>query len=234
MKRMTAILLTVALLLAAVPALAAGKIVVSNERTFITDEGNGQFYVYARLDNKGNKPIQVNAALLEVYDEDGDNIAYTSTYSTWAKSMEPGEYTYIKMVIKLDEGMSEKVDDYALSVTGKSVNDRKTVRLPSTCEYEAGVQEGEKTTNYMYCTLTNTTDKPLSEFFVCFALLDEEDNILYIGSYNQNSNIAVMPGSAIQIRVPVEAAFAAYMEKEGLAPAKADTIVYFYEDIVDD
>ena len=234
MKNITAVLLTLVLLLAAVPAMAAGKINVTNERTFIIKEKSDQYYLYAKLENTGNKPIQINTAFLEVYDEEGKSIVDSNNYSSWAKYLAPGEYTYIRMSVKLEEGMKEKVDDYGLSVVGKSADEKKTVRLPSTGEYAENVKEGNKTYNYMYCTLTNDTEEPLSEFYVCFALLDDEGNILYINSFNATGNLEVMPGSTIRIRVPVEDAFVSYMGEKGIAPTQLDVICYCYEDIVEE
>lgn len=229
MKKMTVILLIAALLLSSVPALAAGKISVSDERTFVITDKDDQYYLYAKLENTGNKPIQINTAFLEVYDAEGASIADTSNYSSWAKYLAPGDYTYIKMTIKLDEGLKEKVDDYSLSIVGKSADDKKTVRLSSAGEYVQDAQDDNKTSAYMYCTLKNDTEAPLSEYYVCFALQDEEGNILYINSFNSTGNLEVMPGSSIRVRVPVEDAFAAYIAEKGIVPAKVDVIAYSYE-----
>ncbi len=77
MKRTAVLIVLFLLLFAAVSgtALAAGKLTVKSE-TFVvlpySDYHAG--YVYAELENTGDKPVEYTGGLLELFDEEGNSI----------------------------------------------------------------------------------------------------------------------------------------------------------------
>ena len=220
MKKATALLLALVLLLTAVPALAAGRLNVVQENYYTIKEGsyiNG--YVFAKLENNGNKAIKVNTGLLEIFDAEGDAITSTDSYSAYARYLEPGEYTYFRMSTSIKDIESvNDVDDYMLTVSGRSDFDQRTIRLKCDGEYKENVKNGYYTYNYMYATLTNDTEEPVYQPYVVFALLDADENIVYLVSDSLDSNIALMPGSSVLIRVAVDSDFVSYMEANNIVP----------------
>ena len=97
MKKAIAMLLVFVLLIGTVPAMAAGKLSTTKENFWVINSYWTYAYAYAKVENVGNKPISVNAGVLEVYDENGDVITSSDYISTYAKTLQPGEYTYVSV-----------------------------------------------------------------------------------------------------------------------------------------
>ncbi len=232
MKRFVIPILVLLILLFTSPAFAAGRLNVEQENYYTLKEGSYCYgYVFAKLENSGNKPIKVNNGLLEIFDEEGDAITSSDSYTAYARYLDPGDYTYIRIStsIKNIESVSE-VDDYMLTVTGKSGLDKQTIRLECQGKYVENEKSGYYTYNYMYATVTNNTEEPLYQPYVVFALLDEEENILYLVGDNLDRNEALMPGSSIIFRVAVDSDFVDYFEKNSIVPSSLDVIAYAYTD----
>jgi len=223
-----ALVLVFLLTFTAAPALAAGRINVVQENYYTIKEYSSYYgYVFARVENNGNKPIKVNAALLETFNEEGDAITSTDRFSSYARYLEPGEYTYLRMSSEMaDISAPEAVDDYMLTVSGKSDLDQQCVRLECKPEYRENEKDGYSTYNYMYGTVTNNTDEIVYKPCVVFALLDADDNILYVAGDSLDSNQALLPGSSILFKISVDSDFVSYMEANGLTPASLDAIGY--------
>ncbi len=226
MKKITAIVLCLLIGLMAVPALAAGKLDVSQENFWVVDSYWLYGYTYARIDNVGDKPIKVNAGVLEIFDANGDPITSSDYLNVFAEYLEPGEYTYATIYAQIEDVAADAVDDYSLTITGKSDRDYVSVRLPVTTDYKEGVEEWYSTYNYMYATVTNNTDQPIYDVETVLVLLDEGGNILYMADASMYSDKAIMPGSSIQIKEYVDSDFIALYEANGLTPASVDAIAF--------
>ncbi|MBE0601652.1 MAG: hypothetical protein IH607_07675, partial [Firmicutes bacterium] len=135
MKKLVALGLCLLIGLMAAPALAAGKLDVSQENFMVIDSYWVYGYAYARIDNVGDKPIKVNAGVLEIFDANGDPITSTDYMSAYAEYLEPGEYTYASLYAQIEDVPAADVDDYSLTVTGKSDKEYISVRLPVTTDY---------------------------------------------------------------------------------------------------
>ena len=212
------------------PAMAAGRLNVEQENYYTIKDGSYYYgYAYAKVVNAGNKPIKVNTGLLEIFDAEGDAITSTDNYSAFARYLNPGEYTYFRMYTSIKEINSpDEVDDYMLTISGRSEIDKTMVRLPCECDYQENVQRGYYKYNYMYATITNDTEAPVYQPRVVFALLDEDENILYLVEDYLDSNEALLPGSSVLFRVAVDSDFVSYMEENNLVPASLDVIGYCY------
>lgn len=226
MKKLVALVLCLLIGLMAAPALAAGKLEVSQENFWVVDSYWIYGYVYARIDNVGDKPIKVNAGVLEIFDENGDPITSSDYLDTFAEYLEPGEYTYANIYAQIEGVTADAVDDYALTITGKSDKDYISVRLPVETDYVEGVEEWYSTYNYMYATVTNNTDKPIYNVETVLVLLDADGNILYMADASMYSDKAIMPGSSIQIKEYVDSDFIALYQASGLTPASVDAIAF--------
>ena len=210
-------------------ALAAGKLETKQENFhFVTSYWN-YGYAFAKVENVGDKAIDVNAGVLELYDEAGDVLNSTDWISDYAKTLQPGEYTYVQMYCEVEEE-GAVATDYMLTVTGKSDNEASTLRLPCETDLELGVTDGWWEYNYMYAVVTNNTDKPVYDISVVMALLDAEGNIIYMADDFMYNERALMPGSSMIIRKDIESGFMEYFEANSITPASVDAIAYVNED----
>ena len=77
MKKMVCLLLACMMTLCSASALAAGKLSVTQENFHYVENYWNYGYAYAKVENVGDKPIKVNAGVLEIYDADGEVITST-------------------------------------------------------------------------------------------------------------------------------------------------------------
>lgn len=208
-------------------AQAAGKLDIVQDNFYVVHSYKDYGYCYAKVTNKGDKPIKVNAGLLEVYDENGDAITSKDYITAWAEYLQPGEYTYARSSVEI-EGIQDgvKVDDYSFTLSGKSDNTTKTLRLPCETEMVLNDQYAFMTRDWMYVTFTNNTDQPLANITVVAALLDADGNILYVDEDCLYGNRFLLPGSGMTIRIEVSSAFRKYYNEHNMVPTQVDAIVY--------
>lgn len=204
--------------------LAAGKLSVTQENFHLIDMFAAYGYLYAKVENIGDKPIKVNAGLLEIYDENGDPLTSTDYINAHAKYLEPGAYTYVTTQERIDAGI-EAVDDYMFTISGKSDKETAMVTFPCEARYEVDTSNQYWTHNYMYVTFTNTSDVPVYNLAVVAALLDAEGNILYVSDDSMYSK-ALHSGSSITVRMDVNSSFIEYFEANGFVPVAVDAVAY--------
>lgn len=225
MKRIVAMVLALMMTLVCVSAMAAGKLQVTQENYYTISSYSTYGYAYAKVENVGDKPIKVNTGLLEIYNADGEPLASTDYLRTFLTYLEPGQYTYVSAYSDIKDEDAAQVDDYMLTVAGKS-DARKMIQLPCETKLAMNVEEGYWTHNYMYVNYTNNTDQPIWGVEAVMALLDAEGNILYMDNDNLYDSRALMPGSSMMIRIDINSSFIEYYEANGLTPASVDAIVY--------
>ena len=90
MKKTVCLMLAMMLCLASVPALAAGKLNVTQENYHFVVSYGRYVYAYAKVENSGDRPIKVNAGVLEIYDENGDVLSSTDYHNAYATYLQPG------------------------------------------------------------------------------------------------------------------------------------------------
>ena len=215
----------VALASMAVPsmAMAAGKL--SYEENFYVSGSYGSYATaLAKVENVGDKPIMVNAALLEVFDENGDPITSRDYFSKNAEYLQPGEYTYVYMRESLDAEQVGRVDDYMLTISGKTDNSEVTKRFPCTFEYKL-VEEDWWSHHYVYVTVTNDTDEPVYNMGVVAGLYDIDGNLIDVLEDNLY-NVAIEPDSSVTFRMEVNSMAVNYCETNGITIGQADAIAY--------
>ena len=231
MKRFCVIIIASVLMVCVAPVhtFAAGKLSVTQENFHVIGGSSIYGYAYAKIENVGDKPIKVNAGLLEIFDEAGDTLTSDDYLNSYAQYLQPDEYTYAYISEKIEniESPSE-ADDYMLTITGKSDSSKYSLRLPvSNTYYEPDVQVSSYSTkSYMHATVTNDTDETVFGLIIALVLLDDEDNILYITSESMYDSKGITPGSSIEIRVNPGSTFLNYYEEKGYTPTKVDAIAY--------
>ena len=226
MKKILVFVLVLLMMMSSMTAFAAGKLRVTQENFILTNSYSMYGYAYARIDNVGDRPIKVNAGILEIFDTNGNAITSSDYLRGYAEYLQPDDYTYAYIYTSIEDVEESAVDDYMLTITGKSDTSYISQRLPVTTEYEEDVDEGYYTSDYMYATITNDTDEPIYSVEVVLVLLDADGNILFMDSSDMYSDKAIMPGSSIKIRVDVDSSFIEWYEKEGLIPASVDAIAF--------
>lgn len=222
-----AIALVFALLLLSFPAYAAGKMTVGQENFHVIDSYNIYGYVFAKVENTGDKPVEFSAGLLEIYDENGDTLTSTDYMYCYPKTLQPGEVGYIYASDGIDTVDSlEKVDDYMLTVTGKS-GDAEIIRYPTVGDFQEDVQVSKYSTyNYVIAEITNNTEETVYSMNVVIALLDDQDNILYLAHNDFYMSTGINAGSTITYRDSISDSFYEAWEREGVKPAHVDVIAY--------
>ena len=224
MKKTLALMLTLVLTLSACSALAAGKLNVVQENYYTVPGYSNYGYVFAKVENSGDKPIKVNAGVLEIYDEAGDVITSEDYMEANAEYLEPGEYTYVEIRAEI-EG-EEVAADHMLTLTGKSEKDAMCLRLPCESDLQMNVVDGWWRHDYMYATITNNTEEPLYSIETAFALLDAEGNIVYMDEDNLYTDHALMPGSSMIVRKDISSTFIDYFEANNIVPVAVDAFAY--------
>ena len=229
MKKVYSKLIAIAmvLLLASCPALAAGKMVVDQENFHVTSGYSVYGYAYAKVENTGDKPVEFSAGLLEVYDENGDTLTSTDYMACWPDALMPGEYGYVYAYDGIDGADNySQVDDYMLTVTGKNSDDT-FVRYPVVGSYQENVQVSRYSTyNYVVAEITNDTDETVFDLEVVIALLDDEDNILYLAHNDFFSDTGINAGSTVTYRESISSDFYDAWEREGVTPTHVDVIAF--------
>ncbi len=231
-KRFTALLLTVACVLFAISASAAGKLTVTQEAFFVRSFLSyfaGE--VYAEVSNTGNKPVAFNGGLLELFDPNGDSIESSNLYSCYPEVLEPGEtgYLYVSQSVE-DATKKEDIDDYLLTVTGKSESKKKTIRLKSEGtfgEYQMSEYFSSYATNAM---ITNTSGESAKNITVVYALFTADDKLMYVNS-TVLYNATLPPDQTIEVNADVSSSLVEAWEAEGIAPAKIVTIAYVEKEV---
>ena len=95
MKKIVALLLAACLTLGCASALAAGKLTV-NQETYTAVAGYSFVgYVFAEVENTGDKNIEFGNGLLEILTADGDPMDSTDIYNMYPSILAPGEKGYV-------------------------------------------------------------------------------------------------------------------------------------------
>lgn len=231
MKKLVSLLLVLALCLGCTSAFAAGKLNVVQENTCFINEYSPYFYAYAKVENSGDKPIKVNAGVLEVYDAEGDPISSTDCITAGARYLQPGEYTYVRMNTYDGLGDDAVPADYAMTLTGKTEKDYENVRFQVEGKLEMNVQVDKWSTyNYMYATVTNNTEETLYNVQVMMALLDAEGNVLHVCE-DSLYDVGIPAGGSVVFRRNISSDFMNYFEANSITPASVDAIAFIEKSV---
>jgi len=227
MKKGMALLVSMALMMSAAAALAAGRTTVTQEAFYVRPVSS--YYageIYAEITNTGDKPVVYNGGMIELYNPDGDAIESSNIYNCYPAILGPGETGYLYQTTYVKEAEERKyIDDYMLTVTGKAENEKVTVRMQSEGSYGEFKRSKYWTDYTVFALVTNDTDELLREIRVVFALFDESGNLLYADSVEPRY-VGLPPGATIEVRQTVDSRIVEAWDAEGIQPARIDTIAY--------
>lgn len=226
MKKIVALLLAACLTLGCASALAAGKLTV-NQETYTAVAGYSFVgYVFAEVENTGDKNIEFGNGLLEILTADGDPMDSTDIYSMYPSILAPGEKGYVSTRQYVDAAESiEDISDYTLTITGKSTQEEAPVRLDSTAAYSVGTNSWGDEEQIVVVTITNNTQETVYDCQVAFALYDAEGKLLLVDADN-TYNVGIPAGQSVEVQFTVDEDLAAVWAEQGVTPATAESVAY--------
>lgn len=202
MKKIALFALAMVMVLTAVcPAFAAGKLEVTQEKFYSLEPYDDSFYtyIYAEVTNSGDKAVEFNNGLWEVYDANGDTLDSEDWMYCYPDVLEPGETGYVSAYMSLDDvDSTDAAADYLLTVSGKSAKENPNVILPATVAYEY-VKGDYRDYHTLIATVTNDTAETAYNFRVVFAVKDAEGNLLYVDDV-QPSYVGILPGTSVEVK----------------------------------
>jgi len=209
-------------------AFAAGKLSVVQEKFIVMPYLNYHAgYIYAEVKNVGDKPVEFNGGLLEMFDAQGNSIESTNWIGCYPEVLGPGETGYASAYQSVEAAIETSfIDDYLLTITGKGAKDRSTVYLPVTNQQYLETKETYWSYTNVSADLENTTDATVRDFYVVFALKDAEGKLLYVTSC-QPSYVGIKPGSSVEVLTSVDSAIKDYFTANNIVPATVEVIAYF-------
>lgn len=225
MKRFIALLLVVCCVVTAASVAFADAKMTIKEKKLITFDGDWKGYFYAKVENTGDTAGYVDyGGKLVGFDAD-DNVILTENYVGTYPSrirLEPGEYAYIKEYFLENELKTNTIADYKFSIkTETRGNDYD--KLP--CEATIGYGGSDSYDNYVYVTLTNTTNNILYDFAITVALYDQNEQLMFVNG-DSTSSLGIHPGSTVTIKVHIDHDLVEYYARNNLTPTTVNSIVY--------
>ena len=150
-------------------AFAEGKLKATEKNLIVYGTGS---YFFAKVENVGDAPIATGNGDLVLFTEDDEILLSTNYVSTLPSDvvLEPGESLFVRDSEWEDALETNPVTDYKFSISPSNYSADTIIQVPSEATFE--YSEEDLYDNYVYVTLTNTTDAPVSNFYVVAALRD--------------------------------------------------------------
>ncbi len=217
--------LTLAMVLCSASALAAGKLTVNQETYFVTEGYSLKCFVFAEVENTGDKSIEFDNGLLEMLTEDGEPTDNANIYNMYPEVLAPGEKGYIVDYEYCDDGVTAAdVADHSLNVTGKSTKEDAPVRLDAkgTLGKIANTWVSEDAVQVM---VTNNTSETVYGWGVAYALYDTNDTLLCVDA-DLMINQGIPAGQCVEMLFSMDEDLQAKWAAEGLKPARVEALAY--------
>ena len=231
MKKLLSLCLVLALALCmSTAALAAGKLEVNCDTAYALPSGDNVYgYLYAQVENTGDKSIEYSDGLFELYNEDGDVLASNSYLTCCPRVLQAGETGFIYATYLKAEGTSNPADvaDYSVSVTGKGKGSYVVRRFPSTVRVET-VSDKYSTEINMYVTITNDTNETVYDVDLAAAIKDSEGKVVYVGS-DSLYNVGIPAGGSVEVELGVSSSIVAYFLECGFTAEIVECVAYTEE-----
>lgn len=231
MKKWIALLMALVMTLCmGTGAMAAGKIEVAGDTAYALASGDRVYgYLFAQVENTGDKAIEYSDGLFELYDADGEVMASESYLTCCPKVLQPGEvgYLYASSVRVENAAKTDDVADYSVSVTGKGKGSYVVQRFPSTVRVET-VKSAYSTDIDLYVTVTNDTDATLYDINVAAAIKDGEGKVVYAGS-DSTYNVGIPAGGSVEVCISVSSRIVEYFEESGFTAENVECVAYTQE-----
>ena len=223
MKKLIALAAALLLITLCAAGLAEGKLTVTSKNVIIYP-GKDSGVLVARVENTGDEPIYYDNGKLVIFSEDDDILA-TENYVYSSPSdilLAPGDYTYVYEFLWSSPLKNAKLGDIKFSVTSDT-RGYSYDKMPASAVID---MPGSNTlSNYVNVTFTNTSDEILYGAYVVCAMMDAEENIVFVDR-NSYDNLGIHPGSTVTLKMYIDSDLVNYYEANGIKPTKVDAIVY--------
>ena len=204
--------------------LAEGELTVTSKNAIIKNGKDSGMFV-GKVENTGDEPIYYDNGKCVIL-SDNDEILATENYVYSSPSdilLQPGEYTYVYESLWSSPLKNATIGDIKFSVTSGS-RGYTYDQLPATADLELP-GSGAFKYNYVNVTFTNTTDEILFGAYVVCALMDENENIIFVDR-DRYDYIGIHPGSTVTIKKYIESDYMDYYEINNIKISKVDALVY--------
>lgn len=208
-------------------AYAAGELTVSQENFVVLPyKTYYEALIYAELKNTGDKPVEFNAGLFELFTADGEPVSYLTLvwYDCCPEVLQPEEMSFIRARISFEAPDIGYVTDYSFSIIGRGSMDRVVTRFTTVAEYQRDTNRA-KPIDYIIATIKNDTEDTLFGYYVTYALKNAEGKLLYTNT-SEAIDAALMPHSSTQLRFQIDESAVAYIDANDLVPVTAEAIAY--------
>ncbi len=223
MKKLIALVSVLLVIACCGTCLAEGKLTVTSKNVIIYP-GKDSGVLVARVENTGDAPIYYDNGKLVIFSE-SDDILATENYVYSSPSdvlLNPGEYTYVYEFLWSSPLKNAKLGDIKFSVTSDT-RGYSYDKIPATAVID---MPGSNTlSNYVNVTFTNTSDEILYGAYVVCAMMDADDNIVFVNRNNYD-NLGIHPGSTVTLKMYIDSDLVNYYEANGIQPTKVDALVY--------
>ena len=135
---------------------------------------------FARIKNNSPDPLWLECGRLTVYSTDGEMLFEKKYVQTdpYNVLIEPGQYAYVEEAFLDPLPTGVEIGETVLELSG-SRDGRRAATIPCTAE----IITDEDGYLFVGLTLTNDTDEPMENLRMSFALYDEADRLIYVGSW---------------------------------------------------
>ena len=208
-------------------AVAEGALTIIT-KNFLEFDADNTAYFYAKIENTGDAPTGVGSGKLVGFSA-GDDILVSENYVFTQPNgivLQPNEYVYAREYVLENALKDNDVADYKFSVETRNYGEEMK-RIP--CEVMFDLKGADSYDNYIYVTFANDGDSVLYGSYVSVALLDDEENLLFVDG-NSYSSLGVHPGSTVTVKCYVGKEFLEHYKAHSLKPTKADAIVFISQD----
>lgn len=229
MKRGLFLVITSLLLLSllVLPASAAGKLSVIQEKFYVLPYSSYHAgYLYAELKNIGDKPVEFNGGLLELFDAEGNSIESESYMYCHPKFLDAGETGFLYLSKSVKEATDKSfIDDYLLTVTGKGAKEVMVKRLDTANAHHRFNDDSYWRRDYLVVDVTNNTEEIQYDFRVVYALKNENGELLYVASVNP-SYVGIKPGNTVEVTIRFDSDIVDYFLENNITIGSIETIAF--------
>ena len=212
------------------PAAQAERVIVTIEKgTFkVTESYNGFRGSYiARIKNENDVPLFLTGGSLQVFDEEGNQIAESSYLArTGSKYLEPGETSYVYMYVDLE---SDGEYSYQANIETKTESYRSTDYAVKVTDTAFVKVEGEYNSDLMRATVINESENPVAGIQTVLVLVDADGNLLEIDTQDLYRN-ELGANSSITLVSSVEDRTKKFYEEKGLTPTAVEAYAWVEND----
>lgn len=212
------------------PAAQAERVIVTIEKgTFkVTESYNGFRGSYiARIKNENDVPLFLTGGSLQVFDEEGNQIAESSYLArTGSKYLEPGETSFVYMYVDLE---SDGEYSYQANIETKTESYRSTDYAVKVTDTAFVKVEGEYNSDLMRATVINESENPVAGIQTVLVLVDADGNLLDIDTQDLYRN-ELGANSSITLVSTVDDRTKKFYEAKGFTPATVEAYAWVEKD----